>query len=354
MNFWLINHRFSSYMEHQDLVGLPVKKDKLSGEPIKSNDGKLIPKYKITNQIQSGDKVAYYCPAPKKFIVGLFEIIEGPQLYTNDWINSIQFKIKPIYPVREENYISYYELVKSLDFFKDSEGNILEGGSVTFKLRGTIKPLSTTDFKKIENLYLKKGEESKSETVIISPTEPSLHIEMIRTSHLQASKFQCESFIGSQERNRVMNSISDKDESEKESIDIPSWISDIGDALGTKKRILYIDNIWFFEESEGFYIPFAVFEHEKDGALRTVMDHFVALDNTLKSNVHFKDIKPLYFLIAKDKDQLKSYQNKISEHGEWNKFKKSHLMHLFTIDEVDRLSAEYLTKLTDHLVNLSP
>lgn len=66
----------------------------------------------------------------------------------------------------------------------------------------------------------------------------------------------------------------------------------------------YIYNLWFFQESPGFFIPFAAFEHKKDGNLRGVMDPFTALNNTLRSNIHFDGINPIYFLVAKDKNQI--------------------------------------------------
>ncbi len=141
---------------------------------------------------------------------------------------------------------------------------------------------------------------------------------MIKTTHIRTNQFQCYSFIGQQERNRVTDNLTEDNEVLMEFNELPSWMSDIGIQLETYSRLLYIDNLWFFQESPGFYIPIAAFEHEKDGNLRGVMDRFVALDNTLKSNIHLKDIKPLYFLVAKDDNQAESYKRKITEHGEWN------------------------------------
>jgi len=154
MNYWIINHKYSSYLEHKNIIGIPVKKDRQTGDPYKDDEGNLIPKYTITNQIEVGDRFAYYCPAPKMVVIGLFEIENGPGQFAEDWNESIHFKIKPIHPVKEENSVSYYDLVENLNFFKDSEGNVLDRRSASMKLWGTIKSIEEEDYNKIKSLYI--------------------------------------------------------------------------------------------------------------------------------------------------------------------------------------------------------
>ena len=118
MNYWIVIHRFSNYIAHKDLIGLPVKKDRETGELLRTPEGNLIPKNSTIEQVQVGDYLAYYCPAPKQVIIGLFKIVEGPKnpgYFTSDWDTNIHFRIDPLYPVEEENSISYYDLVEKLN-----------------------------------------------------------------------------------------------------------------------------------------------------------------------------------------------------------------------------------------------
>ena len=93
-------------------------------------------------------------------------------------------------------------------------------------------------------------------------------------------------------------------------------------------------------------------EHEKDGNLRGVMDRFVALDKTLKSNIHLKNIEPLFFLVAKDKNQAESYKRKISEHGEWNKFKSNSDFYICSLERIETNHPKYVQTLTQHLIKI--
>lgn len=355
MKYWILNHKFSSYEEHRDLIGLPVRKDKKTGELVKNPDGTPRPYYTFYNEINIGDKLIYYCPAPKKAMIGVFEIIAGPQRFSDDWSTPIQYRIKPIFPVKEENYISYYTLVDNLDFFLDEDGNRMAPRSAAYKLLGTIKELNLSDFNRVVAMIKDNGSIGPPTPPITEPTPPeiSLHIQMIKTTHLQADQFQCESYIGYSERRRVINSISTENEEMKIVMtELPSWMVDISTALRTNKRINNIDNLWFFEESKGFFIPFAIFEHEKDGNLRTVMDHFSALNNTLINNKRFKNINPLYFIIGKDDKQIESYKKRISEHGEWRQFKQIPEFFIFSIKELEERKPEFVSTLTNHLVVL--
>ncbi len=352
MKYWLLNHKFSNYLEHKDIFGIPVKKDKETGVVIKTPKGNFIPKFSFFNDIKIGDRVVYYCPAPKMVVLGLFKIVDGPGFYNPEWYDNIQYRIEPLYPIEEEKYVSYYDLVENLNFFKDSDGNQLSSRSAAMKLIGTIKEIEENDFNKIVELYTEREPDSGGET---TPSGDSLHITMIKLTHLIASQFQCNSFIGAQERNRVYNSVSEEEESLISITpieDLPSWISDIGKQMKTHKRLFYIDNLWFCEESPGFFIPFAAFEHEKDNNLRSVMDRFTALDKTLKSNFHLKEINPLYFLISKDTNQGNSYRNRISEHGEWREFKNKNKFFVFSMDEIKNRDHNFIQIITEHLITL--
>lgn len=347
MNYWIIVHRFQSYIEHNDLVGLPVKKDRSTGDPIKDSSGSFIPRYSATNDIQMGDLFAYYCPAPKMYVLGLFKIREGPGIYAEDWNESLHFKIEPIIPIEEEKYVPYSDLVENLNYFKDSDGNVLNPRSASLKLKGTIKDIDETDFKLIKDLYLS----TELELPVVESS--SLHINMIKTTHFQSGTFHCFSFVGVQERNRVNGALSEDEETEINHMEgLPSWILDIGKQLGTFNRLKYIDNIWFFEESPGFFIPFAAFEHEKDNDLRGVMDRFNALDKTLNSNVHLREIKPIYFLIAKDSQQAESYERKIYDHGEWRQFSNTHKFHIYSIEQLENREPGFIQLITENLLAL--
>jgi len=339
MKYWIINHRYSSYEEHKDLIGLPAKFN---------NNGELVPKYRVINEIEQGDKFVYYCPSPKSAVIGVFEIIEGPDNYASDWKKSIQFKIRPIYPIKEENQISYYDLIELLKFFKDDQGNQLSKHSAALKLKGTIKPLEKSDFEKVVEILLAIEDESGTISSL-TLSEISLHINMIKKSHISAFQFNCESYIAPAERNRLEESINQEDEDTIPNLmdKLPNWLFDIGTQLGTVRRIMYIDNIWFLDESKGFLIPFALFEHEKDGNLRTVMDHFFALNYTLSDNKRFKSIKPLYFLIGKDEMQIENYKRQIESHGEWKNFMIEHNIFLFTYEKIN--SPEFNRILNSHI-----
>ena len=290
----------------------------------------------------------YYCPAPKQVAIGLFEIIEGPDILIGDWTENLHFRIKPIFPVEEEKSVSYYDLVENLAFFKDEEGIPYKGRQAAVRLQGTVKGISEDDFNIICNLYNKK----ENDTIKPTNDKTSLHIGMIKYSHLQANQFQSYSFIGVQERNRVLRAVTEEEENESNPGELPSWIIDIAKQLKTFNRLKFIDNIWFFEESPGFFIPFAAFEHEKDNDLRGVMDRFAALDNTLKSNVHLKEIEPLYFLISKDSQQAESYERKISEHGEWRQFSISHKFYIYSIKQLEYREPGFVQLITENLLTV--
>ena len=352
MKYWILNHKFSSYKEHNDLIGLPARRERGTRELLKNNQGEFIPLYDFYDDLKIGDKIIYYCPAPKQVVIGIFEILEGPDkktVYATDWNESILFRIKPVYPIVEEKSVPYNILVQNLDFFKDESGNLLEGRSASLKLWGTLKEIGENDYNKVIEIYTQKKAPIEEE---IKKNRDNLHIRMIETTHVQANQFQCYSFVGQQERNRVNANLTEDNEVLMEFNELPSWISDIGIQLGTYSRLLHIDNLWFFQESPGFYIPFAAFEHEKDGNLRGVMDRFVALDNTLRSNIHLKDIKPLYFLVAKDDNQAVSYKRKITEHGEWNKFKDKNEVYIYSLELIGTNKPKYVQTLTQHLIKI--
>jgi hypothetical protein len=227
MNYWIVNHKYSNWINHKDLIGLPVKMDNEIGKPLKDSDGKLVPKNSTIEEVSIGDKLAYYYPAPKQVVIGLFKIIDGPRnpgYFTNDWEDNIHFKIEPIYSIEEEKGVSYYDLVENLNFFRDSDGEPVEGRAAAVRMIGTLKKIDEEDFEKIESLYNKEVIE------IPQPSDDNLHLNMIKTTHLQASIFQCFSYVGSQERNRVNGLVNDNDDEKQISIleELPSRIKDIG------------------------------------------------------------------------------------------------------------------------------
>ena len=343
MNFWIINHIYDAFQEHNDLIGLPSKKNKDSGEPERDSENNLIPKYSLTNEIQKGDKIAYYCPNPLMEVIGLFEIEDGRNKFADDWAESIQFKIKPIKIFEEERRIPYKDLVDNLKLFKDENGNIFNPKSCAARLIGTIKQIDEEDFDKIENLY------SKSETTTENDVITKPHINMIRISHLLSATTDCYSFIGNQERNSVINSISEEEEDElgiKNQTTLPGWMIEIGNEKGTVPRLKQIDNIWFEEEHGRFLIPFAAFECERSRDLPGVMNRFSALNETLQTNSRFKDIKPLYFIIAEDMKQVESYKRSIKRNGKWGEFQD---LHIIPIEYLEKKENKFLKILTSHI-----
>jgi len=133
--------------------------------------------------------------------------------------------------------------------------------------------------------------------------------------------------------------------------DLPQWIKNIAIHCGTYDRLKYIDNIWFSLESVGFYVPFAAYEHEKDGNLRGVMDRFDALHKTLNTNDRFKNINPIYIIVARDEKQVNSYKRKITEggHGDWKAFSESHNFYIFSLKDVKEKRSNYLRTISKHL-----
>ncbi len=137
--------------------------------------------------------------------------------------------------------------------------------------------------------------------------------------------------------------------------DLTQWIKNIAIHHGTYDRLKYLDNIWFYQESPGFYVPFAAFEHEKDGNLTGVMNRFSALDETLNTNDRFKNIKPLYIIVAKDAKQVYSYHRKITEggHGRWKSFSETHNFEIFPIIDVKNKEPNYFGTISKHLQEIT-
>ena len=346
MNYWIINHTYDAFQEHRDLIGLPSKKNRDTGEPERNSEDNLIPKYSLTNKIQTKDKVVYYCPNPLMEVIGLFEIEEGPNQFADDWGESIQFKIKPVIVFEDNRRVPYRGLVDNLKLFRGEDGNILQPRACAAKLIGTIRQIDEEDFDKIENLY------SKSESTIKPDITTTPHINMIRISHLLSVITKCYSFIGNQERNRVINTISGEEEEDwglNNQMNLPGWIIEIGNEKGTIPRLKQIDNIWFEEEPGRFLIPFAAFEHERSNDLPGVMNRFSALDETLQANARFKNINPLYFIIANDANQVESYKNSIKRNGKWTEFQESHNLQILPIEWLENKENKFLEMLTSHL-----
>ncbi|MBA7584001.1 hypothetical protein ES708_25953 [subsurface metagenome] len=349
MNYWIINHTYDAFQEHNNLIGLPSKKNKDTGEPERNSEDNLIPKYSLTNKIQTGDKIVYYCPNPLMEVIGLFKIEKGRDQYANDWGESIQFKIKPIKVFENKRRIPYRDLVDNLKIFRGEDGNILNPKACAARLIGTIKQIDEEDFDKIKNLY------SKSESSIKPDITTKPHINMIRISHLLSVITECYSFIGNQERNRVINTISGEEEDDfgiKNQTSLPGWIIEIGNEKGTVSRLKQIDNIWFEEEHGRFFIPFAAFEHERSNDLPGVMNRFSALNETLQANSRFKDVDPLYFIIAEDINQVEKYKNSIKRNGKWTEFQESHNLHILPIEWLEKKENKFLKILTGHIREL--
>ncbi len=82
------------------------------------------------------------------------------------------------------------------------------------------------------------------------------------------------------------------------------------------------------------------------------MDRFSSLNETLQSNSRFRDIEPLYFVIAKDFNQVEKYKNSFKKHGPWTKFQKSHYIHILPIEWLEKKETKFLQILSEHLRKL--
>ena len=79
------------------------------------------------------------------------------------------------------------------------------------------------------------------------------------------------------------------------------------------------------------------------------MNRFSALDETLQANTRFKNINPLYFIIANDANQVESYKNSIKRNGKWDDFQDSHNLHILPIEYLENKENKFLKLLTGHL-----
>jgi len=158
MKYWIVVHDFINFKENPDLIGITAKKNKNTNEFIQNKEGSFVPRFEQYKGVlinpKIDDKIVYYCPKDYRKIIGLFEIIKGPDRYIDDWETPIQYKIKEITPINSENYISYNEMIDNLDFFKDeATGKQFTGHSAANKIHGPIKPIDYKDFNWIFKRY---------------------------------------------------------------------------------------------------------------------------------------------------------------------------------------------------------
>ena len=164
MKYWIIVHDYINFVEHPDLIGITAKKNIEANEFIRKKDGSYIPRFKQYKGViidpKIGDKIAYYCPKDYKTIIGLFDIIDGPNKFIEDWETPIQFKIREIEPINPDNYIPYFEMTEKLAFFTDeSTGTQFTGQSAANKIHGPIKPINYKDFNWIYQRYTGKKDD---------------------------------------------------------------------------------------------------------------------------------------------------------------------------------------------------
>lgn len=330
-NYWLIIHNIDAYQQHKDAIGLPIKKDS-SGNPI--------PKLRITNDIQIGDEIYYYCPSKIKGFIGIFRVISEKGMFYNDWEDSIQFKIEPIKVLGEKNNLSLYDIKDELKFFKNSDGNTMGLKQIGSKLRGSIKDLTIDDANVIRSAIEDK----------LKPPQPPVptsnaHLDMILVSHKLSSPLGFSSYIGTQERNRIRNLSRPEYSIQNE---LPDWLQSLAKSKGTRdlQNIQQIDNIWFIEEKGNLLIPTMAFEHERTDDLRNVMDRFMTLKNTLNVSDRFKSIKPIYIIVTDDERKKGQFERKIREHSEWKNFKESESLEILTISDLKERSDDFLTILS--------
>ncbi|MHA1376197.1 MAG: hypothetical protein ACTSR7_18115 [Promethearchaeota archaeon] len=54
MKYWILIHKFSSYIEHNDLIGLPTRRERGTRELLRNNQGELIPLYDYYDDLTPG------------------------------------------------------------------------------------------------------------------------------------------------------------------------------------------------------------------------------------------------------------------------------------------------------------
>ena len=65
------------------------------------------------------------------------------------------------------------------------------------------------------------------------------------------------------------------------------------------------------------------------------------------------NVDPLYFLNAKGIKQVETYGKQILVHGKWQTFQKNHQFHIYPIEHIEKSNSEYVSSITQHLVDLS-
>lgn len=163
MNYWLITHDFSDYVNNPNYIGIRVDKEK-----DKKLDGSY--KFRFSDEFMIGDKIAYYCKLPEKAskdpkicVIGLFEVTEGPNdSFVKEWTSPVQYRIEPII-VAKDNPVSLAKLQEELiHFFTSQDGRKFNTNAkaVASKLQGSINKLTMEDFRIIYHLLNANLEEA--------------------------------------------------------------------------------------------------------------------------------------------------------------------------------------------------
>lgn len=145
-----------------------------------------------------------------------------------------------------------------------------------------------------------------SSIAISTPAEPVRmdkdHLNMILATHELADAFNCFSYVGTIERSKLGEKISDVH-------GIPDWIAKIANQAELRD-IEMIDNIWFHRDDDGRVLPypFLVFEHERSGNMDAIARRISSLQTVLdRAQKQIREVSPLCIIVAPDAEKCRSY-----------------------------------------------
>lgn len=345
---WFIVHDDEAYNQHNDIVAFSARLDEKTRDILRDSEGNPRSKYPY-HKLGIGDKIVYYfarSQGSKDFysIKGIFEVIDGPKTFdqdpenlARDWDYCVQFRLKPIV-VAEPKGLPIHPLIEKVSIF---QGETKNWG---FRIRGppnSIKELSNEDIDIIKEQIENRFDSEKVHAITEEELDEreDIHIQMICQTHELADVFAVESYVGSQEKRRVVGITG------VESVGLPNWLEEIAIIKIRLTQIQQIDNLWLkFEEDNIFQIPVIAFEHERSNNLDRVLIRFKALADVLSSSKRFSDIKPAYVIVTENEKQKIAYNNRVSVKGEWVDFleEQETRFFIFSVEEIKEKDNEFI------------
>ena len=166
MNRWLIIHEYNDYLTHPDIIGLYVKLDEKTGARLKDKKGRFLFTPRNADKVKVGDHIAYYCKKGKNTevemaIIGLFEITEGPGVFSSDWSDSVHYKIQPLHTISKEKIFTFDMMRAKLKFFQGKDGIPYSKRAAGWKLQGSVFSLKPEDFELLKEFFETKKKPDK-------------------------------------------------------------------------------------------------------------------------------------------------------------------------------------------------